>query len=76
MANSPFIENSKHPSLTKMVEDHFMTARGPDTAQLNPSDVKGANSQNALPPQANDFPFNTPDSGVNYVAPEREGHKV
>jgi len=72
---SPYIEASKHPGLTKMVEDHFMTAQGPNTGQMNPSDVKGANASNALPPQANDFPFNT-DGGVNYTPRSQAGHKV
>jgi hypothetical protein len=75
MSNSPYIEASKHPELTKMVEDHFMTSHGPNTGQMSPSDVKGDNSRNALPPRADDYPFNV-DTGVNYVPPSRAGHKV
>ena len=75
MSNSPYIEGSKHHELTKMVEDHFMTSRGPDTGQMNPRDVKGTNSQNALPPLANDYPFNV-DAGVNYAPRKDAGHKV
>lgn len=75
MSNSPFIEGSKHPELTAMVESHFMTATGPNTGQMNPGDVKGTNGQNALPPQADPYAFNV-ESGVNYVPRDRAGHKV
>ena len=71
---SKFIEASKHPELTAMVESHFMSATGPNTGQMNPGDVKGTNSQNALPPLADDYPFNT-ETGVNYVPRSRAGHK-
>lgn len=75
MSNSPFIEGSKHPELTAMVEDHFMTSKGPNTCQMNPCDVQGANASNALPSLANDYEFNV-ESGVNYVPRDRAGHKV
>jgi hypothetical protein len=75
MSNSPFIENSKHRELTKMVEDHFISATGPNTAQMNPSDVKGKNGSNALPTLANDYPFNA-ETGVNQMPNKNAGHKV
>lgn len=75
MSHSPFIEGSKHPELTAMVEGHFMGSAGPSTGQMNPGDVKGANATNALPQQADPYAFNV-ESGVNYVPRERAGHKV
>ena len=75
MSKSPYIEASKHPELTRMVEAHFSSGVGPNTGQMNPSDVKGTNGQNALPPRASDFPFNS-DAGVNYAPRGDAGHKV
>ena len=76
MSNSPYIENSKHPELTRMVEDHFSSSVGPNTGQMNPNDVKGKNSSNALPTLADDYPFNA-EKGVNQLPnSSHAGHKV
>jgi hypothetical protein len=72
---SKFIEASKHPGLTKMVNDHFSSGGGADASRMTPGAVKGDNASNALPSRAKDFPFN-PESGVNYVPDSRAGHKV
>lgn len=72
---SEFIERSKHPGLTAMVQAHFGGAK-PDATGMAPEAVKGYNGQNALPTPQQSYPFNTPDSGVNYVAPNRAGHSI
>ena len=61
---SEFIERSKHPELTKAVQDHILG--GP---------AKGSNAVSALPRKHKDEPFNI-DTGVNYVPRGDAGHKT
>lgn len=67
---SKYIEGSKHAGFTRAVEGHFFRGEDPrrlvDTTPIDGSKY-GSNEQ---------MPFNTPDTGVNYVAPSRAGHKI
>ena len=75
-AKSPFLEKSKHQGMSSMVEDHIMGGQHPDATGMSPAQVKGYNGTNSLPPPTEDYPFNSPDTGVNYVPRSRAGHKV
>lgn len=74
-AQTPFLEGSKHQALSAMVEGHFMGEnRSTDATGMSSENAKGANATNSLPVAPKPNPFNTPDSGVNYVPRERAGH--
>lgn len=67
---SKYLDIGKHADFTRAVEGHFFGNEDPrrlvDTTPIDGSKY-GSNTG---------LPFNTPDSGVNYVPRERAGHKV
>lgn len=62
---SDYIERSKHPDMTRMVQDHF-GVHGP---------ASGANFKSVLPTRSGTPPIND-GTGVNYTPPDQAGHYV
>jgi hypothetical protein len=68
-SSSPYIEASKHPELTRMVEGHFFN--GADPHRLVNAPPGGDPSMGS----GMDMPM-MPDTGVNQMPHSHAGHKV
>lgn len=70
MTRSKYLDIGKHDVFTRAVEGHFMNSEDPrHLVDTTPIDGSKYGSNEA-------FPFNTHDTGVNYVPPSRAGHKT